>query len=545
VVSHPLAAEAGAEMLRRGGNAVDAAAAVQFALNVVEPQFSGIGGGGFLMLYLASTGQTIALDGREMAPAADTPDQFLGPDGKPLPFALAHVQGTAVGVPGTLLNVATALERYGTIPLADTMQPAIDLAQNGFRINRFLASDIADAKAKLATWPATAAVFLPNGQPLAESAMLRQPDLAKTLRLIQQQGPSVLYQGEVGQALVAAQAQRSGRIAMADLASYEVKVRDPIVGTYRGYTVMSMAPPSSGGLTMTQMLEMLEPLDLRSKGQNTPEALHPMIEAMHLAYADRGKYMGDTDFVEVPMVGLLSPEYVATRRALIDPAQANPSVQPGDPWAYEAGAPTVYADVPGEEGTHTTHFTIVDGAGNIVAYTTTIEQAWGTGMMVPAYGFLLNNEMTDFDFVPGGPNQVAPGKRPRSSMNPTIVFRDGQPVFALGSPGGATIITTVMQVFLNVVEHQMALQDAIDAPRIFSSSYPSVTWEEGLDPATLDALTALGHKPAAMPTVIGSVQAALRGPDGEWTGGADHRREGTVIYVEQPLAPVPAGATGK
>ena len=539
--SHPLAAEAGAEMLRRGGNAADAAVAVQFALNVVEPQFSGIGGGGFLLLYLARTGQVVVLDGRETAPAAATPDQFLGPDGKPLPFGVAHVQGIAVGVPGTLLNLATAVERYGSLALADTLQPALDLASQGFPVNRFLAADIASARAKLATWPASAAIFLPGGRPLREGDLLRQPDLATTLRLIQQYGPAVLYQGEVGQAIVAAQARRGGRMTMADLAAYAVQERTPVTGTYRGYAVAAVAPPSSGGVALLEMLGMLEPFGLLTSGPNSAAALHLLIEAMHLAYADRGRYLGDPDFVQVPVVGLLDPGYVAARRGLIDPDRASPSPMPGDPWAYQGGRPAALAASPGEDGLHTTHFTVVDGDGNIAAYTTTIEAGWGTGMVVPGYGFLLNNELTDFDFVPGGPNQVEPGKRPRSSMTPTLVFRDGQPVFTLGSPGGATIITTVLQVFLNVVEHGMDLPEAIAAPRIFSASYPSLAWEEGIDPAVLDALRARGHQPAASATVIGSVQAALRGPDGTWVGAADPRREGSVVYVDAPAPQARAG----
>ena len=533
--SHPLAAEAGAAMLRRGGNAVDAAAAAQFALNVVEPQFSGIGGGGFMMIHPAQTGQTVVLDGREMAPAASTPDQFLGEDGKPLPFDRAHVRGTAVGVPGTLMLLATALERFGTLSLAETLGPAIDLAEDGFGVNRFLAADIAAAAAKLASWPASAAVFLPGGQPLREGDDLRQPDLARTFRLIRQDGPRVLYAGEIGVAIVATQAERGGRMTMADLAHYAVIERAPIRGNYRGYVVHSTPPPSSGGLTMQQMLQLLEPFDLRSSGHNTPHTLHLMLEAMRLAYADRGRYLGDADFVDVPVRGLLDPAYVDARRASIDPTRANPQPRPGDPFAYQQAARRPpFAGPIGEDGVHTTHLTVVDGAGNVVSFSTTIEATWGTGLVVPGYGFLLNNELTDFDFTPGGPNQVEPGKRPRSSMSPTIVFRDGQPHLALGSPGGPTIITTVTQVLLNVLEHGMDLQEAIDAGRLFSSGYPDFSWESRMDRSTIEALRARGHSPAGTPPSIGSVQAALRGPDGEWIGGADDRRGGAVVYVRHP-----------
>jgi gamma-glutamyltranspeptidase/glutathione hydrolase len=530
--SHPLAAEAGAEMLRRGGNAIDAMAAVQFALNVVEPQFSGIGGGGFLMLYLPDVrSEPIVLDGREAAPAAATADQFLGPDGRPRAFAEAHQQGTAVGVPGTLRNVETALRRFGTLPLSETLQPAIDLAENGFAVNRFLAADIAASQAKLASWPASAAVFLPAGRPLAAGERLRQADLARTLRLIGDEGSDVLYHGEVGQALIAAQAQRGGRMTLDDLAAYEVKERAPVSGAYRGYRVFSMPPPSSGGLTMLQILMLLEPFDLRQTGVNTPESLHLLLEATRLAYADRGRYLGDADLVPVPIHGLINPAYISQRRGLIDRTRANPSPAPGDPWAFEPDARPLVSSAISEDGPHTTHVTIVDAQGNLVAYTTTIEQAWGTGMLVPGYGFLLNNELTDFDFVPGGPNEVAPGKRPRSSMSPTMLFDDRGPYLALGSPGGATIITTVTEVLLNVLEHGLGLQEAIDAPRVASSSFPSFTWEAGVGPSTLEALRTFGHRPAAEPTSIGSVQAALRTPDGSWIGAADRRRAGTVVVV--------------
>lgn len=531
--SHPRAAEAGAEILRRGGNAVDAAAAVQFALNVVEPQSSGIGGGGFMMIYLVRTGQTMVLDGREAAPSASTPDQFLGPDGRPITFDEAHVRGTAVGVPGTVMQVVTALERFGTLSLSETLEPAVELAEGGFRVNRFLAQDIARTEGKLGSWPASAAVFLPGGEPLGEGAVLRQPDLAATFRLLQQQGPAVFYTGEIGQAIVTTQLARGGRMTLADLADYRVKDRAPVVGQFRGHQIVSSPPPSSGGLTMQQMLQLLEPLELRSKGANTTLSLHLMIEAMHLAYADRGRYMGDPDFTDVPSLGLLAPAYVDLRRALIKPNQANPEPRAGDPFAYQgtAGRSTPAAALV-EEGLHTTHLTVVDGDGNVVSFTTTIESLWGSGIVVPGYGFLLNNELTDFAFMPGGPNQVEPGKRPRSSMTPTIVFRDGRPVLALGSPGGGTIITTVMQVLLNVVEHGMQLQDAIDAGRIASPSFPEVEWEANVGRAAGEGLRALGHAPREASEPIGSVQAALRRPDGAWVGGADRRREGTVVYVE-------------
>jgi gamma-glutamyltranspeptidase/glutathione hydrolase len=529
-------------VLRAGGHAVDAAAAVQFALNVVEPQSSGIGGGAFLLLYHAATGETLAFDGREAAPAASTADQFLGPDGQPLPFAEAHLQGTAVGVPGTLRLLATALDRFGTQSLADTLAPAIALAEDGFPINRFLAADLATHQAKLAAWPPSAAIFLPDGQPLREGDLLRQPDLARAFRLIAAQGPAVFYEGEIAAVIVDTQAARGGRMTLADLAAYTIRERDPVAGRYRDYEIRAMPPPSSGGLTLQHLLQLLEPLDLRARGLHSAPTLHLMLEAMRLAYADRAAYLADSDFVPVPGQGLLDPAYVASRRALIDPARATPNVAAGDPFAYEPGTPPGAQSLPVRaESPQTTHFVVVDGQGNVVSVTSSIEFIWGNGMVVPRYGFFLNNELTDFSFLPEGPNAVEPGKRPRSSMTPTIVLRDGQPVLALGSPGGSTIITTVLQVLLNVVEHDLPLQAAVDAPRIYSAAYPDVTWEAALPADTLAALAALGHAPAPQPAVLGSVQAAQRTPGGAWIGAADPRREGTVVYVP-PAAPPPTSA---
>lgn len=531
--SHPLAAEAGAEMLRRGGNAIDAAAAAQFALNVVEPQYSGIGGGGFLMLYEARTGRTLALDGRETAPAAATPDQFLDRAGRPLSFGQAHMSGQAVGVPGTIRLLETVLARHGRLSLAETLEPAVDLAEYGFPVNGFLAADIASGWGKLAARPASRAAFLPRGQAPRAGYWLRQPDLAGTFRLLQEQGSAAFYQGEIAGAIVAAVGANGGTMSRADLAGYRVQQRAPVWGDYRGYQIASMPPPSSGGLTLLQTFGLIDGYDLWQYGHNSAPGLHRLIEAMRLAYADRAVYMGDGDFAHVPVRGLLHPDYVAERRASIDPRHANRNPQPGNPYAYEPDAvPTLPPASIGNDGQHTSHLVVVDANGNVVSFTTTIEAAWGTGIVVPGYGFLLNNELTDFDFVPGGANQVEPGKRPRSSMTPTIVFQNGEPVFALGSPGGPTIISTVAQVLLNVLEHGMDVQSAINAPRIYAPEYPSVTWEAGVPPATLRGLRAYGHQPIGGASRLGSVQAALRDANGFWIGGADPRREGTVVYVE-------------
>lgn len=559
-VSHPLAAQAGAKLLKEGGNAIDAAAAIQFALNVVEPQFSGIGGGGFMMIYLARTNETFIVDSREKAPAAATPDMFLGQT-----FANASTSGHSVGVPGTLLGVETALRRWGNKTLARTLQPAIDLAENGFEINRFLAADIADPRTSLQ--PETRAIFRqPDGTPLTEGTLLRQPDLARTFRLIAAQGSEVFYRGDIASAIVEAQRRASpalgsagvGRMTLADLAAYDIAIREPVQGDYRGVTIKSMSPPSSGGLTVIQMLEMLEQFPIGDAAQGygfgSTRTMHVMTEAMRLAFADRAVWMGDEDFVPVPKRGLISSCYTDARRQLINPEQRLGTVTAGNPLPCDVafGVPairTMLASLDEEKGIHTTHFSVVDKEGNVVSYTTTIENTWGTGITVPGYGFLLNNELTDFNFTPmrneatgnPGANDVAPFKRPRSSMSPTMLFQNGEPVAAYGSPGGATIINSVLNVTLNLVDHGMSIQEAINAPRFsVTSAAGGITCEAGFSAATLQGLLSLGHAVPVQNGVpncasrIGSVQGVvidLR--TGHQYGAADLRREGTVIGIKE------------
>jgi gamma-glutamyltranspeptidase/glutathione hydrolase len=570
-VSHPLAANAGALMLEAGGNAIDAAAAIQFALNVVEPQYSGVGGGGFMMIHLARTGETFVVDGREEAPAAADPDMF-----GTLTFTEASTSGISVGVPGTLAALSTALARWGTMSLREVTAPAIELAEHGFAINGELAAQIVDTSRGVvmtALQPETAAIFQPGGVPLKTGDVLVQPDLAKTLQLIARHGPGVFYEGEIAGAIVKAQ-QRTrvpagshavdgvGRMTRADLAAYRPRLRTPIVDEYRGWTIASMSPPSSGGLTIIQMLKMMERFPMgdatQGFGFGAKNTLHVMIEAMRLAFADRAFWMGDADFVHVPKVGLLADPYVASRSALIQLGTVMPSVAPGNPLPFDEppasdachlGPPTEQ-----QEGVHTTHLAVVDREGNIVTWTTTIESAFGTGITVPGYGFLLNNELTDFNFPPTrnavtcnpGANDVAPGKRPRSSMSPTILLKDGKPFAAYGSPGGSTIINTVLQITMNLLDHGMTIQEAIDAPRISSGLSGVVSCEVGplfplgftptpaFSTDVLAALIAMGHKvPAACSHGnIGSVQGVVIDlQTGKQYGGADHRREGTVIPI--------------
>ncbi len=555
-VNNSLAAEAGARALEKGGNAIDAIAAIQFAMNVVEPEYSGIGGGGFMVIHLAKTNETFMLDCREKAPAAATANQFV-------PTGGTQTDGLAVGVPGTLMCVDTALKNWGTTTLAEALQPAITLADQGFNIVEPLASDIQNSRTNI--WPETRAVFRPGTPPvpLKKGDPLVQPDLANTFRLIAQRGADVFYHGEIADAIVTAQQRYTsgpagaGRMQKADLEAYNVVRRDLVSVNYRGYTFASTSPPSSGGLTVGQMLEMLEQFPTGDVSQGfgfgATNTLHVMIEAMRLAFADRGKWMGDEDFCAVPKTGLLNPAYAKdVRGAMI---QLNHRISPnptaGNPLPYNASRPqelVVAAAMPQEpkEG-HTTSFAVVDKWGNLVAYTTTIEAAWGTGIMVPGYGFLLNNELTDFNTTPltdgVGCNNVAPFKRPRSSIAPSILFKDGTPIAAFGSPGGATIINTVLQITLNLIDHGMTIQEAIDAQRIsVTAASGAITREPGFPVRAVEtALRNLGHTSWSTASSIGGVPGigavnavVIDLQTGKQYGGTDYRRGGKVIGLPRP-----------
>ena len=582
--SEPAAAEVGAEILRRGGNAIDAASAVAFALNVLEPQSSGIGGGGFMMIHLADEKETFVIDSRETTPAAGSPDMFLDSNGNAFGFSIRSTSGIGVGVPGMVRGIELAQEMWGEKSFKEILQPAIKLAEEGFRVSSRLEDSIAGAIApggRLANEPGEAAydearaVFAPGGIGLVQNDLLVQPDLAKTLRTLAEDGPNAFYSGPIAAAIVATQhntrqtfiddagnlqnispedqARLQGRMTPADLAGYEVAVREPVEGDYRGFRIVSMPPPSSGGLTVIYILKALErfPIGDESEGFGfgSTRTLNVMMEAMRLAFADRAVWMGDDDFVEVPSRGLISDGYIATRTVLIDPDGRQDDVEAGDPRPFDsAGLPpkvqfAATRENP-EEGLNTTHFTIVDRDGNIVTYTNTIESGWGTGLMVPGWGFLLNNELTDFNRVPAfdpdsdnfnpGANDAAPGKRPRSSMSPTLVFKGSRPVAAYGSPGGSTIINSVVNTTMNLIDHERTVQEAVDAPRISQTSAGgSPTFEAGFDLEVIEELKALGHNLAdSRLRVIGSVQAVVIDGDKIQFGAADRRRIGGVRSLE-------------
>ncbi|WP_060206548.1 gamma-glutamyltransferase [Sporosarcina koreensis] len=532
--AHPLASQIGAEVLKNGGNAIDAAVAIQFALNVTEPMMSGIGGGGFLMYYDAEADETLILNSRERAPAGATPDMFLSENGEPIPFAERASGGKAVGVPGTLKGLEAALERWGTMSLEELISPSIQLAQDGFPIDSVLAAAIEENKAMLYK-TAAGDVFIPDGQPLREGDLLIQKDLAKAFELIKTEGTDVFYKGEIAEAIAGVVQQYGGSMTTEDLAAYDVTLDKPIWGEYKGYQIASMPPPSSGGVFLLQMLGILDGVDLSQYDVKSWEKYHLLAEAMHLAYADRAAYAGDPEFIDVPLEGLLHPDYIQERLNLINLDSMIERPTAGDPWAYESAAQeSVIVEQPGDKNPgETTHFSVADQWGNVVSYTTTIEQLFGTGIMVPGYGIMLNNELTDFDAVPGGANQVEPNKRPLSSMTPTIVYENGKPVMTVGSPGGPTIITSVLQTIIHSIAYDMELKAAVEEPRIYTNNTSSYRYEEGITEEAMEQLRMRGHQFGEKSTVIGNVQSIwIDQKEGIFKGVADSSRNGAAIGID-------------
>ena len=517
----PIATDVGLDVLRQGGNAVDAAVAVGFALAVVHPSAGNLGGGGFMVIRTAD-GATRTLDYRETAPAGATSDMYLDPEGNVTDRGvIGHL---AAGVPGSVAGLAEAAARYGHLPLPQLVQPAIRLARLGFVVDEYRSRSIALARGRLERFPSSARQFLPGGAPPANGDTLRQPDLARTLEAISHAGAAGFYSGAVA-ALIAAEMERGGGlITKRDLAAYRPIWREPINIDYRGHTIYSMPPASSGGVTLGEILNTLEGYTpLQPFG--TPIHAHVTAEAMRRAFFDRNRFLGDPAFVEMPLERLLSKDYAAELRATIDtlratPTRALPSADRG--------------------GNQTTHYSIVDPAGNAVSVTTTLNSSYGSALTVSGAGFLLNNEMDDFTTAPGKPNlygliqgeanTIEPGKRMLSAMTPTIVLdRDGSLMMVVGTPGGPTIITTVAQVISNVIDHGMSLPNAVSAPRIHHQSLPDQIYFEngGLAPEAVAALEALGHKVLERGGYSGQVAAILRGPEG-WVGVADPRGAGSA-----------------
>ncbi|MFI9011980.1 gamma-glutamyltransferase [Actinosynnema sp. NPDC053489] len=536
----PDASQVGVDVLRRGGNAVDAAVAVAAALGVTDPFSAGVGGGGFLVHYDARTRRVSTVDGRETAPASAGPDLFLE-NGTPIPFADAVTSGLSVGVPGTPRTWSEALRRWGTWSLDQAVRPAEELARRGFTVDDTFHRQVTENAARFADFTSTSALYLPGGAPPAVGSTFRNPDLADTYRELRRHGVQAFYRGDLARDVVAAVRRppvaagstrnvRPGDLTATDLARYEALQREPTSVRYRDYDVFGMAPPSSGGTTVGEALNILETTDLAAETE--VQYLHRYLEASRLSFADRNRWVGDPAVNDVPTRELLSQRFADSRACLISPTTALTSpVAPGDPRdptpCATAGqpAPTSY------EGTDTTHLTVADRWGNVVAYTLTIEQEGGSGIVVPGRGFLLNNELTDFSFTPVtpgvvDPNLPGPGKRPRSSMSPTIVLQHGRPVLALGSPGGASIITTVLQVLTRRIDRGTPLVQAIAAPRASQRNAASTQAEAAfLATPEAEALRALGHRFTSTGE-IGAATAVERLPDGRWRAAAETSRRG-------------------
>ena len=494
VAQEKIGARTGAEILRQGGNAVDAAVATGFALAVSYPRAGNIGGGGFMIIHSAERNEDVAIDYRETAPAATTRDIFLGADGKP-DIAKSRDSALSIGVPGTVAGLALALEKYGSgrFTLADLLKPAIELARDGFVIADDMADTLPGIARRLARWPASARIFSrADGSSLREGDTLVQADLAATLSAIAAQGPRGFYEGPVAEKLAAGVREAGGIMTADDLKSYRPVVRAPVRGSYRGYEIVSMPPPSSGGVVLLETLNILEGFPMPDMKQGSAPSLHVMIEAMKRAYADRARYLGDPDFISAPVATLMSKEYAARQRASIDLDRATP-------WTDALAA------TPPRESSNTTHFSVVDSRGNAVSNTYTLNFPYGVGLVADGTGVLLNNELDDFTAAPGASNAFGlvgfeanlpgPGKRPLSSMSPTIVLKDGKPVLVTGSPGGSRIISTVLQVIVNVLDYRMDIAAAVAAPRLHHQWLPDVVRiERGFADDALAALRAKGHE---------------------------------------------------
>lgn len=526
----PRAAEAGQLILRQGGSAADAALAMMLALTVVEPQSSGIGGGGFFVYHDAKRGQPATIDGRETAPAALREDRFLKPDGTPLPFRDAFLGGHSVGVPGNIALAAKAHEKWGRLPWAQLFAPAIRLAEQGYVVTPRLAGVIAQMAPLWTGLDATKAIYFENGRPKTAGEVIRNPALAKTLRQIARHGPKAFYQGQIAKEIAAAVSnapQNPAPLTRADLAGYQAKERPPVCVLYRIYKLCGMGPPSSGATTVFQILGMVERFDLKALGKEDPKAWHLIAEAMRLAYADRDKYLGDSDFVDVPVAGLLDKNYIASRSALISETSVLPRYDAGLP----PGAPVRTAAVPGEVS-GTTHFVAVDRAGNVASMTSTVEGPFGSQLV--AAGMVLNNELTDFSFVPskeGAPvaNRPQAGKRPLSSMAPTIVYdAAGQPIFVVGAAGGKRIIMQVAKTLIAHLDWGLSAREAIAAPNLWFAG-ENVIVESGTFLADkADKLAGFGRPVLANPIMPSKANAAERTPQG-WVGAADPRSDGVGL----------------
>jgi gamma-glutamyltranspeptidase / glutathione hydrolase len=529
----PRATQAGADILAKGGSAADAAMAIMLALTVVEPQSSGIGGGGFLVHFDGEEGALSTINGRETAPALAKAERFMGADGKPLPFLEAFQGGNSVGVPGNIRLAAMAHEKWGKLKWAELFAPAITLAEDGFIVNKTLESRLKLIAPLWSRFDAARSIYWVDGKPATEGMRIKNPQLAATLKAIAGQGPDAFYTGKIAADIVGATTQTTvspGDMQLTDLAQYKAKEQAAVCAPYRVYVICGMAPPSSGATTVLQILGTLERFDLGALGKDNPQSWHLIGQAMQLAYADREKYLGDSDFVAVPVSGLLDSGYIAERSNMIDPDKARTDYPAGNPPGAAARTAAVSSEVAG-----TTHFSVVDSDGSIANMTSTIEGPFGSQLI--AGGFFLNNELTDFTFAPEKDgalvaNRVAPGKRPLSSMAPTMVFdADGRAVLAIGSAGGKRIIMHVTKTLIGALDFNLPLKQAIALPNIYFGG-GALLLEEKTPLADMAAAIENFGQPAK-PADLGSKVNGVQRVDGTWTGAADVRSEGTAISVDE------------
>jgi gamma-glutamyltranspeptidase/glutathione hydrolase len=532
--AHELASRAGVEVLEKGGNAIDAAIATMLALNVVEPNASGIGGGGFMTIRFAKTGEVVELDYREVAPFSATKDMYASEASKKARESV--VGGKAVGVPGIVMGIFTALDKYGTMSFAEVAAPALRLAEEGFEVHPMQTDIIADNFEKLSKYSPDN-VFLPGGLPAEAGTILKQPELAKAFRMLAEDGADAFYRGPIGEAVVAAVNRSGGNMSMKDLNEYKMIIQAPVMGTYRGYSIYSTPPASSGGTHIVQLLNIMENFPVAEWKHNSPEYLHHLAEAMKMIFADRQKYMADTAFVDVPLTGLASKEYAKQLAGKIKAYEVMKEVPAGDPWPFDEGKKTSYFGHDGNKHISTSSFSVVDAEGNIVTSTNTVNYFFGSGVVVPEYGIVLNNEMDDFSQNPESVNAPEPGKRPLSSMSPTIVLDpEGRPFMSLGAAGAMRIITAVSQIIMNVVDFGMPMDKAIEQPRIFNPASGGkagkLLIEEGISQSTVEYLTLRGHDLEVRPRsgYFGTAQGILIDQaKGRINGGADSRRLGVPI----------------
>lgn len=514
------ASQVGVDILAKGGNAVDAAVATAFAIGVLEPNASGIGGGGFMILRMADSKESIVIDYRETAPQKATSTMFTVDEKGKVLNKETSLGGKASGVPGNVAGLLTALEKYGTMSRKEVIEPAIDYARNGIEVTPNLAKIISDEYEKISNFPETEKIFLNDGLPFVEGEILKQTDLAKTLEIIVEKGKDGFYKGKIAQKIEDEIKKQGGILTKKDLKNYKVIERKPVEGTYRGYKIISTPPVSSGGTHVVQLLNMMENYDLKSLGDNTGETWHLWSEGMRRIFADRSEYMGDTDFIKVPLKGLLSKEYAKDLTQKFDLKKPSEDILPGNPEKYESES--------------TTHFSVMDKEGNMVAITQTINYFFGSGVVIPETGILMNNEMADFDAVPNLKNSIKSGKRPLSSMSPTLVLDEQErPLLAIGSPGATRIIPAVALTISNIIDHGMNVQEAINAPRITQFQFGPLKLEGRVSVNAYKELIEMGHEVELKDdysSYFGGVQAVMMNYDKkELEGGADPRRDGKAV----------------